>query len=99
MATKVSFSSLCSQTSDNNVPFLSEIMNMKITAGITHHDATFLSECLGTLRTRSKEQGAMRELEMINHQQRPQVEARLLPVERKLERVGAKWVVGKIKKN
>ena len=89
--------------SDNNVPFLSEIMNMKMTAGITHHDATFLSECLGTLRTRSKEQGAMRELEMINlaekfHLQRPQVEARLLPVERKLERVGAKWVVGKCEK-
>ena len=50
-----------------------------------------------------KEQGATRELEMINlaekfHLQRPQVEARLLPVERKLERVGAKWVVGKWEK-
>ena len=64
------------------------------------HDVTFLSECPGLLHSRTEARWG---LEMINlaekfHLQRPQVEARLLPVERKLERVGAKWVVGKIKK-
>ena len=62
------------------------------------HDVTFLSECPGMLHSRTEARWG---LEMINlaeklRQQRSQVGARLLPVERKLERVAGKWVAGKV---
>ena len=69
-------------------------MNMKI----THHEATFLSECLECSVQGARSYEGVGDDQSEKFQQRPQVEARLLPVERKLERVGAKWMVGKCEK-